>query len=91
MLNLVQNEFVKIFSVLRSYIGFVLVAVLMPVILWGYGLGAQHMTLDRMGSELTNNFLIVGNVANGFTAAYFIMNFFYIHVPFLIVLAGGDI
>ncbi len=91
MLKLVQNEFIKIFSVLRSYIGFVLVAVLMPVILWGYGLGAQHMTLDKMGSELTSNFLIVGNIANGFTAAYFIMNFFYIHIPFLIVLAGGDI
>jgi len=83
--------FIKIFSVLRSYIGFGLIGILMPVILWGYGIGSAHMTAETLGSDITNNFLIVGKLTNGFTAAYFIMNFFYIHVPFLIVLAGGDI
>jgi len=36
-------------------------------------------------------FFIEGSPTNGFTAAYFIMNFFWIHIPFLIALVGGDI
>lgn len=91
MIRLIHNELVKIFSVMRSYIGFGLIAILMPLILWAYGLGTDHVGMENLRPEFDELFFFVGNITNGFTAAYFIMNFFYIHIPFLIVLVGGDV
>ena len=89
-MRLLYNELFKIFSLWRSYISYGLVAILMPIILWAYGHGAENLSLDTFDNSLNDLFIMVGNIANGFTAAYFIMNFFYLHIPFLIILVGGD-
>ncbi|MCF7808631.1 MAG: ABC transporter permease [Candidatus Marinimicrobia bacterium] len=90
MIRLIQNELYKIFSLIRSYIGAVLFTIIIPLILWGYGKGTSHIENEISGS-VSDMFLIEGSPTNGFTAAYFIMNFFWVHVPFLIALVGGDI
>jgi len=90
MVRLVQNELVKIFSLVRSYIGAVLFTIIIPLILWGYGKGTTHIQ-SEIENSVSDMFLIEGSPTNGFTAAYFIMNFFWVHVPFLIALVGGDI
>ncbi len=90
ILKLIQNELYKIFSLMRSYIGIALFTAIVPLILWGYGMGTSHIQgeIERNVSEM---FFIEGSPTNGYTAAYFIMNFFWVHIPFLIALVGGDI
>lgn len=90
LLKLTQNELYKIFSLIRSYIGLVLFTAIVPLILWGYGMGTSHIQGDIEGA-VSEMFFIEGSPTNGFTAAYFIMNFFWVHIPFLIALVGGDI
>lgn len=87
--KLIQNELFKIFSLVRSYIGIIFFTLIIPLILWGYGLGTQNIQ-GAIERDLSDMFLIEGSPTNGFTAAYFIMNFFWIHIPFLIALVGSD-
>jgi ABC-2 type transport system permease protein len=89
-LKLTQNELYKIFSLVRSYIGIILFTAIVPLILWGYGLGTTHIQ-NQIENSVSTMFLVEGSPTNGFTAAYFIMNFFWVHIPFLIALVGGDI
>jgi len=90
LLKLTQNELFKIFSLIRSYIGVVLFTAIVPLILWGYGMGTTHIQA-QIESSVSEMFFVEGSPTNGFTAAYFIMNFFWVHIPFLIALVGGDI
>ena len=90
LLRLTQNELMKIFSLIRSYIGFIFFTILIPLILWGYGLGTTHIQ-GQIENAVSEMFFIEGSPTNGFTAAYFIMNLFWFHIPFLIALVGGDI
>ncbi|MCF6237835.1 MAG: ABC transporter permease [Candidatus Marinimicrobia bacterium] len=90
LLKLTQNELYKIFSLVRSYIGIMLFTVIVPLILWGYGMGTSHIQ-GQIENAVSEMFFIEGSPTNGYTAAYFIMNFFWVHIPFLIALVGGDI
>ncbi len=89
MIGLIHNELLKIVGRWRSYIGFIGIAILMPLILWGfsYGGGSIH---DQYVGELGDNFLVVGSIFNAFLATYIVMNAFWIHMPFLVALAAGD-
>ena len=88
--KLTQNELYKIFSLVRSYIGMILFTAIVPLILWGYGMGTSHIQ-GQIENSVSEMFFIEGSPNNGFTAAYFIMNFFWVHIPFLLALVGGDI
>ncbi len=90
MMSMYINELYKVFSLVRTYIGFILISILMPLILWGYGAGTG-VTMVEMEKELEDIFLFSGNPFNGYTAAYFILNFFWVHIPFLIALVGGEV
>ncbi|MCF7824280.1 MAG: ABC transporter permease [Candidatus Marinimicrobia bacterium] len=90
LLKLTQNELYKIFSLIRSYIGVVLFTIIVPLILWGYGMGTSHIE-GQIENAVSDMFFVEGSPTNGYTAAYFIMNFFWVHIPFLIALVGGDI
>ena len=88
--RLILNELIKIFSKWRSYIGFAALAVLMPLVLWGMsrsGISMEH----RMGQQLSQSFLFVGSIFNGFLATYLAMNFLWVHIPFLVTLVAGDV
>ncbi len=41
--------------------------------------------------QLEGSFYVVGNLFNGFLATYIVMNFLWVHVPFLIALVAGDV
>jgi len=88
--KLTQNELFKIFSLVRSYIGLILFTIIVPLVLWGYGMGTSHIQ-GQIENSVSEMFIIEGSPTNGYTAAYFIMNFFWIHIPFLLALVGGDI
>ena len=88
--KLVGIEVIKIFGKIRSLLGFLALAVLMPLIIWGFSKGATGIEQDLV-RQLEGSFIIVGSVFNGFLVTYITMNFLWVHIPFLIMLVAGDV
>lgn len=88
--RLVGNEIIKIFGKKRSLLGFLALAILMPLIIWGFSKGATGIEQDII-RQLGGSFIIVGSVFNGFLVTYITMNFLWVHIPFLIMLVAGDV
>jgi len=89
-IRLTLNELIKIFSKWRSYIGFAAIAILMPLIIWGISKGGSGMQ-QQVERQLSDSFFIVGSLVNGFLATHLVMNFLWIHIPFLVALVAGDV
>lgn len=89
MKSILGNEILKTSLKWRSSISFLTVAVIVPLIdiglLFEEGGWARSMTRG-----LASDFLIAGNIKNGYFITYFIMNALWIHIPFLITLGAGD-
>ncbi|MEE9466334.1 MAG: ABC transporter permease [Candidatus Neomarinimicrobiota bacterium] len=90
MWRLFVNECIKVFSQWRTYIGFGAIAVVVPLVMWGFSLGGSAIQREML-NELGDEFITTGNLANGMWASYMLMNALFIHVPFLITLVAGDI
>jgi len=83
-------EIVKTFSRWRTYIGFGVIALIVVLTEVVMKLSATEI-LYRMMRSLQKDFLIFGNILNGWFVTAFIMNGLHIHIPFLIALVAGDI
>lgn len=82
-------EIVKTFRKWRTYIGFIAVAIIVPLV--EIALRAQGDSLVKSLSRgLSTDFIIVGNLLNTYFVTYFIMNSLWVHIPFLIALGAGD-
>lgn len=84
------NEFLKTFLKWRTYIGFIAISVVVPLVEYGFKLEGGTM-VRNMTRGLSQDFLFLGNLFNGYFVTYFIMNSMWIHIPFLITLVAGDI
>jgi len=90
MYTLVKIELYKIFRKWRTYIGFMAIGVLVPVIqIAMYFQGAHY--LEFLTRNFKDNFVFVGNLLNGYLIAYIILGSLTIHIPFLIALVSGDL
>lgn len=90
MLTLIQIELYKIFKKWRTYIGFIAIGLLIPVIhIAMYYSGSD--AIDGRAEGLQNSFMIVGNLVNSYLASYLIMMSLVVHIPFLITLVAGDL
>ncbi len=65
LFKLIGIEIIKIFGKKRSILGFLALAVLMPLIIWGFSKGATGIEQDIM-HQLEGSFIIVGSIFNGF-------------------------
>ena len=90
LIKLIGIEILKIFGKKRSLLGFLALAILMPLIIWGFSKGATGIERDII-RQLEGSFIIVGSVFNGFLVTYITMNFLWVHIPFLIMLVAGDV
>ena len=90
LIKLIGIEIIKIFGKKRSLLGFLVLAILMPLIIWGFSKGATGIEQDIV-RQLEGSFIIVGSVFNGFLVTYITMNFLWVHIPFLIMLVAGDV
>jgi ABC-2 type transport system permease protein len=89
MLLLIRDEILKTYAKWRTYIGFIAVGVVVPLV--EVGLKAEGGGLMRgVTRGLGEDFLLVGNLFNGYFITYFILNSLWIHIPFLITLVAGD-
>ncbi len=89
MLSLIRVEILKTFFKWRTYIGFVAIAVVIPLVQIAVKLEGGPVTRS-VTQGLGQEFIFVGNLLNGYFVTQFIMNFLWVHVPFLITLGAGD-
>ncbi|MFA6455586.1 MAG: ABC transporter permease subunit [Bacteroidota bacterium] len=89
MINLIRYELFKTYAKWRTYIGFIAVGVLIPVIMWIMWVEGGKFVQYQLRS-LQAEFLITGNLFNGWVIAQIIMNGLWVHVPALIALVAGD-
>lgn len=89
MLNLIYWEIFKTYAKWRTYIGFIAVSVLIPLIMWIMWIEGGRFIQYQLRA-LQAEFLITGNLFNGWVIAQIIMNGLWIHVPALIALVAGD-
>ena len=90
MIKLIRIELYKIFKKWRTYIGFLAIAVLVPVIQIAMLIEGEK-SLNFMTRNLQQSFIFVGNLLNGYLVTYLILGSLYIHIPFLIALVAGDL
>lgn len=89
--SLIQKEFLKVFTKPRTYIGFLAIIVLIPLTYIGIKFDQGRFITDSPNFEfLKQNFLILGNLINGYFVAQIVMFFLMVHIPFLIALVAGD-
>jgi len=83
-------EIFKTFSRWRTYIAFGFIAMIVISTEIVMKMSANEIMV-RMMRSVQKDFLIFGNVLNGWFVTAFIMNSLHIHIPFLITLVAGDI
>src|SRR3989339_1057512 len=90
MIKIINIELYKIFKKWRTYIGFIAIAVLVPIIQVAMLIEGEQ-SLDFMTRNLQQSFIFVGNLLNGYLISYLILNALTIHIPFLVALVAGDL
>lgn len=90
MKTLIYIELLKIFKKWRTYIGFIAIGLLVPIVQIAlYFTGNDYLKI--MTRSLQDSFFFYGNLFNGYLIANLILSSLFIHIPFLIVLVGGDV
>ncbi|RMD48780.1 MAG: ABC transporter permease [Ignavibacteria bacterium] len=90
MKTLVSIELGKLFRKWRTYIGFIAIGALTPIIQYAiYAEGDSY--LNFFTQNLQNSFYMSGNLLNGYLIGYLILQALLFHIPFLVVLVGGDL
>ncbi|NCS87602.1 MAG: hypothetical protein CO127_00920 [Ignavibacteria bacterium CG_4_9_14_3_um_filter_36_18] len=90
MLTVINIELYKIFRKWRTYIGFMAIGALVPIIQIAMMFEGER-SLDFMTRNLQQSFIFVGNLLNGYLVSYIILNMLVIHIPFLVTLVAGDL
>ncbi|MBV6419826.1 MAG: hypothetical protein DAHOPDDO_01051 [Ignavibacteriaceae bacterium] len=90
IMTLVRIELLKIFRKWRTYIGFIAIGILVPLLHLAMYLEGQE-SIDFVTRNLRDSFILVGNLLNGYWISYIILNALTIHIPFLITLVAGDL
>jgi len=90
MMTLIGFEVSKLFRKWRTYIGFLAILVLVPIVQIALHYEGNHF-IDRALMSVRQTFMFDGNLLNGYLIGYFILQALIIHIPFLIVLVGGDL
>jgi len=90
MMRLVWFELVKTFIRWRTYIGFIAFGVIVPLVVAGLKLGGQRSFERHLLSLLQNDFVIGGNVLNGWFFGFFFMSALWVHIPIVLTIVAGD-
>lgn len=90
ILTLTSTELLKIFRKWRTYIGFLAIAILVPIIQIAMLVEGER-GINFMTRNLQQSFIFVGNLLNGYLISYAILNALVVHIPFLITLVAGDL
>ena len=89
MLRLIYYELIKTFLKKRTYIGFALVAIVVPLVEVVMKIEGGRFLQYTLRS-LQQDFMLVGNLFNGWFVAQSMMNSLWVHIPLLIIFVAGD-
>lgn len=90
MKTLVSIELSKIFRKWRTYIGFGAIIFIVAIVqISMYMEGESYLRFATR--SIRDTFEFVGNLLNGYLIANVILQALFIHIPFLVVLVGGDL
>lgn len=90
IMTLISIELYKIFKKWRTYIGFIAFGVFIPLMIYAINLSGNYY-VRNLNRQLGDDFLITGNLLNGYFVSFIILQAMIIHVPFFITLVGGDL
>ena len=90
MTNLLKNELIKMIYKKRSYISFSLIIILIPFIVGAIDHGGNSLEKSLYG-QLSDSFLFVGSLINGYLATYIIIAILISHMPFLSTIVASEI
>lgn len=88
--RILKFELLKTFSRFRTYIGFITIAILLPVVM-GLVNEFGFEVPNRFLTDLTSSFQFTGSIVNGYLISYYLMTILWVHFPFFIILVAGDI
>jgi ABC-2 type transport system permease protein len=90
MMRLIGYELIKTFTRLRTFIGFIAFGIIVPMVVIGLKLGGQNSFERKVLALLQNDFLVGGNVLNGWFFGFFFMGALWVHVPIVLTIVAGD-
>ncbi len=90
MNRLIKIEIFKLLKRTRTYLSIGLMVILVALIFWGLKSQGES-ALDYALQTLNRDFLVSGNILNGYLAIYVILNTLWIHIPILIVIVTADL
>ena len=90
MIAIIKIELYKIFSKTRTYIGFIAIGILVPLIQIALFIDGETY-IEFSLQNLKEAFDFHGNLLNGYLASYIILATLYVHIPFLIAQVAGDL
>jgi len=90
MIDLIKIELYKIFKKWRTYIGFIALGILIPLIHFAMVLEGER-TINFMTRNIQESFVFVGKLLNTYLISYIILTSLAVHIPFLITLVAGDL
>lgn len=89
MVNLIRIELKKVFSRKRSYIGFLVIFVLVSILQAAMWVEGQTF-IDLFTQNLQDTFVLEGNLMNGYFISFMLMNSLWVLLPFLVTFVAGD-
>ena len=84
------NEFVKIAAKPRSYLGLLVITVLVGVILFALKVDGMSF-ISFVTSSFEQTLTFEGNILNGNLIAFIVLQMLIIHIPLLVALVTGDL
>lgn len=87
--RLLYFELVKTFLKKRTYIGFALVLLIIPLIEVAMKIEGAGV-IRSLTRSLQEDFFFVGNLFNGWLVSYNMMNALWVHIPLLVSFVAGD-
>lgn len=88
--TLISIELYKIFKKWRTYIGFIAFGLFIPLMIYGISVSGNFY-LRNLSRSLGEDFIIAGNLLNGWFVAFIVFQLIIVHVPFFITLVAGDL
>tara|TARA_Y100000996_G_C22547897_1_gene652560 strand:- start:458 stop:1294 length:837 start_codon:yes stop_codon:yes gene_type:complete len=90
MIKLLYNEYLKAIYKRRTYISFLLITLLIPVIIFAIDYGAISLQ-NKIYGQMQDSFLFIGTIVNGYLATYIIVAILITHMPFLSTIVPSEI
>ena len=90
MISLIYIELTKIFRKWRSYLGYLGITAIVAIVQISLYINGESY-IKQLTRGLSENFIISGNLLNGYLLGHLILNALYILFPLTIVLVAGEL